>query len=77
MNKNFENILAKATMNKNRFDSSVEDIKNALSMSVKFDYRNTPFIPSSKPSTGWLRGAFSYPWILVCIVIPAVMDMFT
>ena len=76
MNKNFKNILAKANMNKNQFDSSVEGIKDALDTYIKFDKRSMPLITATKPSTGWLRGALSYPWIFVCIVIPAVMDMF-
>lgn len=77
MNKNFKNILAKATVNKNQFDSSVEGIKDALDTYIKVNPRTQPIVPQSAPSTGWLRGALSYPWIFVCIVIPAVMDMFT
>lgn len=76
MNSNFMNIVAKAAENKSLFDSSVESIKNALDASVKVN-QTIPqqMIPKAQPTTGWLRGALSYPWAIVCLVIPAVLDM--
>lgn len=76
MNSNFMNIVAKAAENKSLFDSSVESIKEALDTSIKVSTRAVPQTPpKAQPSTGWLRGALSYPWAIVCLVIPAVLDM--
>ena len=75
MSGNFKKILAKANKNKSQFDSSVADIRAALDVSVKFDVRQVRYTPNTgKPTTGWLRGALSSPWIFVCIVIPAILD---
>ena len=76
MNSNFMNIVAKAAENKSLFDSSVESIKEALDASIKVPTRATPRMPpKAQPSTGWLRGGLSYPWAIVCLVIPAVFDL--
>ena len=75
MNSNFMNIVAKATENKSLFDSSVESIKDALDASVKVTPSVHPHRPKKQAATGWLRGALSYPWAIVCLVIPAILDM--
>lgn len=76
MNSNFMNMVAKAAENKSLFDSSVESIKNALDASVKVNQTIPQHMtPKAQPTTGWLRGALSYPWAIVCLVIPAVLDM--
>ena len=77
MKHNFMDIVSKATANKDKFDSSVEDIVDALDTSVKVAAHRTWTKPSQGSplhATGWLRGALSYPWVVVCIVIPAVLD---
>ena len=77
MNSNFMNIVVKATENKDLFDSSVGNIKEYLDVCIKATRTaETEPKPPSINATGWLRGALSYPWILVCIVIPAILDMF-
>ena len=76
MNSNFMNIVAKAAENKSLFDSSVESIKVALDDSVKVPPRSVSLTPpKTRFTTGWLRGALSYPWAIVCLVIPAVLDL--
>ena len=78
MNSNFMNIVAKAGENKSRFDASLLGLKDELDRAVSRDaHLVRAHVRKSSPTTGWLRGALSYPWIFVCIVIPAVMDMFT
>lgn len=77
MNSNFMNIVAKAGENKSRFDASLNGLKDELEKAVSRDARTVrAHVRKTNPTTGWLRGALSYPWIFVCIVIPAVMDMF-
>ena len=77
MNSNFMNIVAKAGENKSRFDASLIGLKDELEKAVSHDARTVrAHVRKSSPTTGWLPGALSYPWIFVCIVIPAVLDMF-
>ena len=77
MTSNFMNIVAKASENKSRFDTSMLGLKDELEKSVSRDVSMVrAHVRHSKCTTGWLPGALSYPWIFVCIVIPAVMDMF-
>lgn len=76
MNSNFMNMVAKAVENKSLFDTSVESIKEALDVSVKVTPKVVSHMPTqARPTTGWLRGALSYPWAIVCLVIPAVLDL--
>ena len=75
MNSNFMNIVAKATESKSLFDSSVESIKDALDASVKVTPSVHPHARKAHAATGWLRGALSYPWALVCFFIPSIKDL--
>lgn len=78
---NFKHMIESASLRKQSFDYSVKNLKNDLEQ----DVRMGTFVRNAKTSnelprvdlfrTGWLRGSLSYPWILVCIVIPAVLDM--
>ena len=71
-------IVSKATANKDKFDSSVEDIVDALDTSVKVASRKTWTNPLRRPpvqTTGWLRGALSYPWVVVCVVLPVIFEL--
>jgi hypothetical protein len=77
MKHSFMDIVSKASANKSRFDSSVEEIAGALDISIKAashkkwvgHARRVPL-----QTTGWLRGALSYPWVIVTAVIPAILD---
>jgi hypothetical protein len=51
-------------------------VKEALQVSLNTSRARIYVRDNSKPvSTGWLRGSLSYPWAIVCIVIPAVLNM--
>lgn len=78
MKRNFMDIVSQATANKSRFDSSVEEIVDALDISVKAASRREWVAPTQRApiqTTGWLRGALSYPWVVVTAIIPAVLDV--
>lgn len=79
MNNNFANIVKEATSQKRLFDSSIEGVKDFLNQSIVSSAKDdeiirSTFAPTKAPSTGWLRGSLSYPWVIVCIIIPAVLD---
>ncbi|MBR4916558.1 MAG: hypothetical protein IKZ45_05710 [Fibrobacter sp.] len=78
MKHSFMDIVSKASANKSRFDSSVEEIAGALDISIKAASRKawaTPAHRAPVQTTGWLRGALSYPWVVVTAIIPAFLDM--
>ncbi|MCF0215185.1 MAG: hypothetical protein HUK21_01775 [Fibrobacteraceae bacterium] len=84
MNTNFFNIVEKASAEKQSFDNSVKGVKWELNRSIKESVHSTEVVETKSVNgfakdfgvrTGWLRGSLSYPWILVCIVIPAVLEM--
>ena len=76
MTSNFMNIVAKASENKSRFDTSMLGLKDELEKSVSRDASMVrAHVRHSKGTTGWLPGALSYPWVVVCTIIPAVMEM--
>ncbi|MBO7414927.1 MAG: hypothetical protein J6U20_14940 [Fibrobacter sp.] len=77
MKHSFMDIVSKASANKSRFDSSVEEIAGALDISIKAASHKkwvTPAHRAPLQTTGWLRGALSYPWVVVTAIIPAVLD---
>lgn len=79
MNKNFIDMVAQASANKDQFDISVDGIKETLDDYIK-GVEPAKAIPS-KPlmnissATGWLRGALSYPWVLACLLIPSIEEL--
>ena len=71
-------IVSKASANKNKFDSSVEKIAGALDTSIKAASRKawrSPMHRAPVQTTGWLRGALSYPWVVVCVVLPVIFEL--
>ncbi|MCQ2055529.1 MAG: hypothetical protein MJY82_09620 [Fibrobacter sp.] len=76
MSKKFKHIFESANANKKLFDASVEGIKDALNTSISKVYTVSPKQPiRTYVSTGWLRGSLSYPWVVVCIIIPAILEV--
>lgn len=77
MHKSFNDIVTKAAKSREQFDSELEMLKCELDRSVRSSFDDLgPMTPQmAKSATGWLRGALSYPWVVVCIIIPAVLDM--
>ncbi|MBS7273336.1 hypothetical protein [Fibrobacter sp.] len=72
MNYRFKKYINSASANKLAFDSSIEGIRSSLHTSL-----NTvaPVAPISA-KTGWLRGSLSYPWVLVCSLVPSLKELF-
>lgn len=75
---NFTHMIESASMQKQRFDYSVKNLKSDLADAVsskKANNENEIRMAVPETCTGWLRGSLSYPWAIVFIVIPAIMDM--
>ncbi len=77
MSNRFEHIFESAAASKEQFDASVSCVRDALQESLKGSIQTPVIVKSAEPrmGSGWLRGALSYPWAIVCIIIPAVLDM--
>lgn len=77
MSNRFEHIFECATANKKQFDESVSSVRDALQDSLKGTVQAPVYTKpaENRMGSGWLRGALSYPWAIVCIIIPAVLDM--
>ena len=76
MMNHFEHYYESATASKKQFDASVCSVKEALQDSLRMSDAPIYVRSNSRPSnTGWLRGSLSYPWAIVCIVIPAMLDV--
>ncbi|MCF0224395.1 MAG: hypothetical protein HUK20_09000 [Fibrobacter sp.] len=67
MKPNFFDVIETANKSKSLFDSNIEGLKEQLHNPTKI---SMPSVQLS-PRTGWLKGFLSYPWVLVCSVIPA------
>ena len=76
MTNRFEHYYESATASKKQFDASVCSVKEALQVSLNTSRARIYVRDNSTPvSTGWPRGSLSYPWAIVFIVIPAVLNM--
>lgn len=73
MNEHFRNIIASANANKEQFDGSLEVIKDSLHASIA---NAAPEAVKAPATTGWLKGSLSYPWVLVCSIVPTLKDIF-
>ena len=73
MNYRFKNFISSANENKATFDSSIEGVRSSLdAMMASTSTRATP----SASTTGWLRGSLSYPWVLICSLVPSLKELF-
>lgn len=72
MNNRFENYIESASTSKQTFNRSVEGIKESLQASVKSAHSYV----APATTTGWLKGSLSYPWVLVCSLVPAIKELF-
>ena len=73
MNYRFENFINSASANKQAFESSIESVRSELDSMVS---SNTAHVVPSPAKTGWLKGSLSYPWVIVCSLVPSLKDMF-
>lgn len=80
MSSNFLRLIQSAEESKCAFDSSMNSLKDFIKESVKdasSKNNETHFIQKNLnkiQSTGWLKGSLSYPWVVVCIIVPAVLE---
>lgn len=79
MKKSFKCYIDSATAQKRLFDESIDNVKDSLvkvvaESTVKSDVQ---FFKKPEPvysSTGWLKGALSYPWAIVSVIIPSIIE---
>ena len=79
MKNSFKCYIDSATAQKKLFDESINNVKDSLvkvvaESTVKSDVQ---FFKKPEPvysSTGWLKGALSYPWAIVSVIIPSILE---
>jgi hypothetical protein len=79
MKNSFKCYIDSATAQKKLFDESIDNVKDSLvkvvaESTVKSDVQ---FFKKPEPvysSTGWLKGALSYPWAIVSVIIPSIIE---
>ena len=78
MSSKFLQMVDSAQESKREFDLSVVYLKDSLHESIataQSKAQQVSFSPSKVQTTGWLRGSLSYPWVVICSIIPAVMEL--
>ena len=80
MKNSFKCYIDSATAQKRSFDESVDNVKDSLSKvimesSVR-NYKGLNIAPKDETyaPTGWLKGALSYPWAIVSVIIPSFLE---
>ena len=79
MKNSFKCYIDSAAAQKKLFDESIDNVKDSLvkvvaESTVKSDVQ---FFKKPEPvysSTGWLKGALSYPWAIVSVIIPSILE---
>ncbi|MBQ3778790.1 hypothetical protein [Fibrobacter sp. UWB13] len=81
MKNSFKCYIDSATAQKKLFDESIDNVKGALvkvvSESMVHSDSEMQVFKKQEPAystTGWLKGALSYPWAIVSIVIPSILE---
>jgi len=74
MNARFKNFISSASASKLAFDSSIESVRCALQDTL--DSIEPPTAVPSPAKTGWLKGYLSYPWVLICSLVPSLKELF-
>lgn len=80
MKSSFKCYIDSAIAQKRLFDVSVDNVKDSLSKVIaeSSSQCDTGMHLTQKPepvySTGWLKGALSYPWVLVSVIIPSFLE---
>ena len=80
MKNSFKCYIDSATAHKKQFDESVDNVKDSLEKviteSSSTDYRDLLVAQKDAPvyATGWLKGALSYPWAIVSVIIPSFLE---
>ena len=80
MKNSFKCYIDSATAQKKQFEESVDNVKDSLTKvimeSSSHDYKGLSITPSEPvySATGWLKGALSYPWAIVSVIIPSFLE---
>lgn len=80
MKNSFKCYIDSATAQKRLFDESVDNVKDSLTKFITESsyqgYEDLHLEKKPEPvySTGWLKGALSYPWALVSVIIPSFLE---
>ena len=80
MKNSFKCYIDSATAQKKQFEESVDNVKDSLTKvimeSSSHDFNGLNTTPSEPvySSTGWLKGALSYPWAIVSVIIPSFLE---
>ena len=80
MKNSFKCYIDSAAAQKKQFDESVDNVKDSLTKvimeSSSHDYKGLKITPSDHvySATGWLKGALSYPWAIVSVIIPSFLE---
>ena len=79
MKNSFKCYIDSAAAQKRLFDESIDNVKDSLvkvvaESTVRDDNEQLFKKPEPVYSTGWLRGALSYPWAIVSVIIPSIIE---
>jgi hypothetical protein len=81
MKNSFKCCIDSAAAQKRLFDESIDNVKDSLGKVVaESTLKNSnelKFFKKPEPvysSTGWLKGALSYPWAIVSVIIPSIIE---
>ena len=80
MKNSFKCYIDSATAQKRLFEESVDNVKDSLTKVITESsyqgYKELHFEnkPETVYSTGWLKGALSYPWAIVSVIIPSFLE---
>ena len=78
MKNSFKCYIDSATAQKRLFDESIDNVKDSLvkvvAESTHFDNDVYKKPQPSYSATGWLKGALSYPWAIVSVIIPSILE---
>lgn len=73
MNYRFAKIINSASANKRKFECSIAGVRDSLNGMTHT--AGETFVQGSA-KTGWLKGSFSYPWVLICSLVPSIKELF-
>lgn len=81
MKNSFKCYIDSAAAQKRLFDESIDNVKDSLGKVVTESTLQSSTelqcFKKSEPvyaSTGWLKGALSYPWAIVSVIIPSIIE---
>ena len=80
MKKSFKCYIDSATVQKKLFDESIGSVKDSLVRTISESTSNSCNVQLFKKpepaysTTGWLKGALSYPWAIVSVIIPSILE---